>query len=418
MPLTRREFLERGSRSVTLAAAAMSFPNVLARTAAAATRVDPDGRILVLIQLTGGNDGLNTVIPHRHDLYRQLRPTLAVPRDQVLRLNDDIGLHPRLVGLKRLFDDGLLSIVQGVGYPNPNRSHFESMDIWHCADPSRERLETGWLGRVVERSRDCRALHLDHEPLPLALRAERADVPSVSSIESFRLQGDANTPTRRAISAILSRGASDDAKSRNSSSTLSPSADDTLQFIRRTAVAACDNARRLDAIPAGHSAAYPNFGLATRLREIARLIAADYGPRIFYTSLGGFDTHARQDTMHPNLMAELGESVAAFFADLSDKHLADKVLLMTFSEFGRRAAENASLGTDHGAAAPLFVAGPVVRPGIVGDPPDLANLVDDDVPHTIDFRRVYAAILDRWLRVPSTDVLQGSWEPLDLLQRA
>ncbi len=403
MSLSRREFMVRSG--VTLAAASSSLPQVLARTSLALRGTSPDGRILVMLQLSGGNDGLNTVVPYRDDAYRRLRPTLAVGAGEVHKLNDAVGLHPQLEGLKALFDEGQLAVVQGVGYPNPNRSHFESMDIWHTADPTLVQRETGWLGRALERDPALHALHLDDSPLPLALRSPGGDVPAVRTIDSFRLSGGADHAARRAIERMLA--------ARDASLESGPAAE--VEFVRRVAVSAVETARRLDKLPNDGAGGYPALGLARRLREIARLIAADFGPRIYYTTLGGFDTHARQGTQHPNLLAELGRSVQAFYADLARQGLADRVLLMTFSEFGRRAQENASLGTDHGVAAPLFLCGPGVKPGVVGPAPDLSKLVDGDVPHSIDFRSVYSTVLDGWLNVPSAEILGRRFDAVELI---
>ncbi len=402
MHITRREFLVQSAGGLTLAAASACLPAVLARTARAATQTPANGRILVMLQLTGGNDGLNTVVPFRDENYRRMRPTLAIARREVHALNDEVGLCPQLRPLKEMFDDGWLSVVQGVGYPNPNRSHFESMDIWHCADPSLKRRESGWLGRALELDAGLAALNLDEAPLPLALRAESVEVPSVQTIESFRLRDGGEGRTRAAIEAVLSAGQE------------GPASD--AEFIRRTAVSACENARRLEHVAGEQRGGYPAYGLARRLRQIARLIASDFGPRIYYTSLGGFDTHARQRTLHPALMDELGQSVRAFFDDLKQQGLAEQVLLVAFSEFGRRAEENASLGTDHGAAAPVILAGPGVRPGVIGPSPDLSKLVDGDVPHRVDFREIYAAVLEKWLSVPSRAILGERFTPIDVLR--
>lgn len=401
MNLTRREFLVQSAGGLTLAAASACLPAVLARTARAATQTPANGRILVMLQLTGGNDGLNTVVPFRDEHYRRVRPTLAISRSEVHALNDEVGLCPQLRPLKEMFDDGWLSVVQGVGYPNPNRSHFESMDIWHCADPSLKRRESGWLGRALERDARLAALNLDEAPLPLALRAESVEVPSVQTIESFRLRDGGEGRTRAAIEAVLSAAQE------------GPASD--AEFIRRTAVSACENARRLEHLAGEQRGGYPGYGLARRLGQIARLIASDFGPRIYYTSLGGFDTHARQRTLHPALMDELGQSVRAFFDDLKQQGLAEQVLLVAFSEFGRRAEENASLGTDHGAAAPVILAGPGVRPGVIGPSPNLSKLVDGDVPHGVDFREIYAAVLEKWLSVPSRAILGERFTALDVL---
>lgn len=413
MSLTRREFLARSAAGgVTLGAASACFPEILARTARAAAQAalaghaDTAGRILVLVQLTGGNDGLSTVTPYRDEHYRRLRPTLALGRDEVLKLNDEVGLCPQLRPMKGLFDEGWLTVVQGVGYPNPNRSHFESMDIWHCCDPTLKERGTGWLGRALDGDAALLALHIDDAALPLALRGTRADVPSVGTIEDFRLAANGDARVRRALGALLESGKGVAGRG---------AAADDAEYIRRTAVSACENARRLEALPHGADEGYPGYGLARRLREISQLIAAEYGPRIFYTSLGGFDTHARQKTVHPALMDELGQSVAAFFADLKSKGLAERVVLLTFSEFGRRAEENASLGTDHGAAAPVFVAGPGVKGGVVGPAPDLSRLVEGDVPHAIDFRCVYAGLLERWLGIRPGPIVGAEFEALGVV---
>ncbi len=358
----------------------------------------------MVVQLTGGNDGLNTVIPYRDDAYHRARPSLRIPPQQVLRLDDTLGLHPELAGLKRLYDQGWLGVVTNVGYPNPDRSHFRSMDIWHTADPSLHR-RTGWLGRVADRvrrpGRPPVALHLGDEALPRALRAGRAAVPSVADIHGLRLP-DSFDPLKPLIEAPR------------------PQADDDLLFVTRVAVSALRTAERIGRVAEAGPVRtpYPPHRLAQKLQQIAQLIAADFGPRVYYTALDGFDTHARQQLAHGPLLRQLGDSVAAFFDDLRARGLADRVVLMTFSEFGRRVHENASRGTDHGAAAPMFVAGPAARPGIHGRPPDLTHLLDGDVRHEHDFRRVYAAVLERWLRVPAADVLGKPFEPLPLLRKA
>ena len=390
MAINRREFLQRGLAGATLLATAPTLPGFLTRTALAATR-ERRQRCLVVVQLTGGNDGLNTVIPYADDRYHRARPTLRVGENEVLRLSDTLGLHPDLAGFRTLFDDGLLGIVNNVGYPNPDRSHFRAMDIWHTADPALKATDDGWLGRVAERISAGDAppvLHLDDDALPLALRSRTLATPSVADVGAFKLQAAAEQ-----IAPAI-------AAPRNSAS-------DELLFVQRVAVASCATARRIEAAGAlaGAQAAYPDYGLARRLRQIAQLIAGDFGPRVYYTSLDGFDTHARQRLAHGPLLRELGDSVAAFYADLRARGMADGVLLMTFSEFGRRVAENASQGTDHGAAAPLFLVGPGCRSGLLGAAPDLAALDDGDVRFQTDFRSVYAAILSQWLQIPAESVL-------------
>lgn len=407
MKPSRREMLQSGLLSASLLATGAALPGFLLRTASAATP-EPGGRVLVVVQLSGGNDGLNTVIPYRDDRYHKARPTLRIAADRVLKLEQDLGLHPDMTGFKRLYDEGLLGVLTNVGYPNPDRSHFRSMDIWHTALLNPEGARDGWLGRVVDRGEKTgdaadtsapAALHLDDQVIPLALQTQRTPVPSIRSIDAFRLHGDAEQLEK---SLATPR-----------SGTPGGSAMDDLLFVQRTAISACANARRLDRVRAGDSngATYPGYALAANLRQIAQLIGADFGPRIFYTSLGGFDTHARQVLAHGPLLRELADSVAAFFDDLKARGLADRVVLLTFSEFGRRVAENAGQGTDHGAAAPLFVAGPAVRAGVHGNAPDLGRLLEGDLRHDVDFRSVYAALLDSWLDVPSRAILGDAFAP-------
>lgn len=410
MPSTRREFLQHSLGSATLLASGLTIPGFLRRTALAATP-RRDGRVLVLVQLSGGNDGLNTVVPYADDRYHRARPTLGIAPERTLKLAGGLGLHPDLTGLKRLFDDGLLGVVTNVGYPNPDRSHFRSLDIWHTASLQPETARDGWLGRVVDRAGAAGgappALHLDHEPAPLALRTQHVAVPSIAGLDALQLDdGAALARTIRAAAPIGDSG--------------EPAAAlDDLLFVQRTALSSCANAQRIQDLPARGptTVTYPGYGLATRLAQIARLIRADFGARIFFTSLGGFDTHARQALAHGPLLRELAESAAAFFDDLRGDRLADRVILMTFSEFGRRLAENGSQGTDHGAAAPLFVAGGACRGGIIGGPPDLAALDDGDVRHTVDFRSVYASLLADWLDVPAHAVLGEHFEPLAVFRR-
>lgn len=404
MTTTRRELLSRAAGGTALLATGFSLPAFLTRTARAAGGKAGE-KILVVVQLTGGNDGLNTVIPFRDDDYRKARPTLAVAADRVLKLDDDLGLHPEMAGFKRLYDAGGLAVIENVGYPNPDRSHFRSMDIWHTASLRPEEARDGWLGRVVDRQAreggPPPALQLDDEVLPLALRTLKNPVPSIRGIDAFRLESGA-VQVEAALTADRAR------------------ASDDLLFIQRTAIASCANARRLEQIAAqeGSEGKYPSTRLAGRLRQIAQLIGADFGPRVYYTSIGGFDTHAKQALAHGPLLRELADAVAAFCEDLKARRMDERVLLMTFSEFGRRVKENGSQGTDHGVAAPMFLAGPACRAGLTGGRPDLGNLEDGDVRHRIDFRRVYAAVLKDWLGVEPAAVLAETHEPLDLLKRA
>ncbi|MFG0331412.1 MAG: DUF1501 domain-containing protein [Phycisphaerales bacterium] len=407
MPLfNRREFVTSTLGGATLLATGISVPGFLNRTARASAP-ERDRRILVLVQLSGGNDGLNTVVPYADDRYHRARPTLRIAENAVLKLDESLGLNPDMVGFKRLYDEGRLGVAMNVGYPNPDRSHFRSMDIWHTASLAPERVETGWLGRVVD-SMECpedaapAALHLDSTALPLALRSNQQPTPSIRSLDAFRLQGAADE-----IESIA--GAARDA------------AHDDLLFVQRVALSSCRNARRIERIAEGDGAefggSYPGTGLGRRLNQIAALIKSEFGARVYYTSLGGFDTHSGQGLSHGRLLRELSDAVTAFSDDLTASGLGDRVTLMTFSEFGRRVGENSSRGTDHGAAAPLFLVGGAVNAGVHGHAPDLGDLAEGDVRHDIDFRSIYAAMLDDWLGVNSRAILGDRFDPApDLLK--
>ncbi len=416
--LSRRGFLGAAA-GIGLLSSGASMPGFLAATARAAAPASGPGaldrRILVIVQLTGGNDGLNTVVPHRDDRYHRARPTLRVPSREVLPVTDDLGLHPALGGLHRLHEDGRLGVIMNVGYPHPDRSHFRSMDIWHACTSGADVGDTGWLGRLADREGRPLAAWVDETAPGLAVRGREVVAASVGRLEDLPDGGDLDTIRRGAAGE---RGP----------------AEDDLEFVRRTAVASVRQAERLRRVRAeladaasprgggtsggGGSATYPEAPLGRRLRRVAALIAADFGPRVYYVTHDGFDTHARQDQSHEGLLRTLGDSVAAFQADVERRGIADRVLLMTFSEFGRRIAENGSRGTDHGAAAPLFVVGGGIRPGVHGGPPDLAAAegrgrsmmaaaagVDGDVPYETDFRSVYAAVLEDWLGLDRAGVV-------------
>ena len=405
MSTNRRDFLKS---SVLVSMGAATIPGFLSRSARAAAGKTND-RVLVVVQLIGGNDGLNTVVPFGLDGYTQGRRALRLPSGQIHKINKEIGLHPSMGQMSKLIEDGRMAVVQGVGYPNPDRSHFRSMEIWETARLETDALETGWLGRVLDAESvkpgdDPRGLHVGARSLPLALRAKRTEVPSLESLEQFKLQ--------------LSGGVGRDALDRIAR--IDRKGDDPLLgFMRRTTLTAYDSSRRLEQLaPAKGASKYPNYGLARRLELIAQIVKAGFGTRIFYTSLDGFDTHANQLGTHAALLNELSDSVAAFHKDLADAGQADRVALLTFSEFGRRVKENASLGTDHGAAAPLFVVGPVAQAGLVGAHPSFDKLDDGDLIHHTDFRRVYAALLETWLGCPAAPVIGAGFEPLDLFRVA
>jgi uncharacterized protein (DUF1501 family) len=395
--LTRRDFLT----AAPLLALAPAVPCFLARTGRAAAP-QRDGRVLVIVELTGGNDGLNTVVPYADEGYARHRQQLAVPRDRVLRLDDRVGLHPALRGATRLVESGRLAVVQGVGYPNPSRSHFRSMAVWQTARPEDpEHQPGGWIGRALEEASPPTAngpgpVFVGSGQSALALQSRRGTPAAVDRLEDALL----TDPKLPRPAAEAGRG------------------DDLAAFVRRAALDAYATADRLADLTGARDggAGYPATGLAVRLRTVSRLLQAGAGARIFYTAQAGYDTHFDQAALHPDLLAELSGALLAFLDDLAAARLADRVLVLVFSEFGRRVQENGTRGTDHGTAGPVFLAGLAVRPGPVGPPPDLLNLEDGDLRMAVDFRRIYATALEDWLGLPSRPALGGTFDRLPLLR--
>jgi len=389
-------------------------PQFVARTAQAAA--PGKDRILVVLEMTGGNDGLNTVIPYADDLYHKARPTLRQPKDAVIRLDDHVGLHSGLKGLRPLWEQGQLAVVQGVGYPNPQRSHFDAMDIWQSADLGRT-VTTGWLGRAAVATDDHTGgvpiLHLGPSRLPLALiGAPSGGAVTINSQYSFRLElGNGPTDEQKVRRQLLHDLSTPAARAGE---------EDLVAFVQRRQVQTLTAVEKLRVLLEGPNAVpRQGTGLAQKLQLVAGLIAKGFGTRIVYLSLDGFDTHASQASTHEKLLAELADAVGGFFATLKATGHDSRVRLMTFSEFGRRVHENASRGTDHGAASCLFVAGPSVNGSVVGQHPSLADLDAGDLRFHTDFRRVYATLLDHWLGCDSKAVLGAKWDPIkELTPRA
>ena len=379
-----------------------------------ASSIHRSDRVLVVIQLSGGNDGLNTVIPHRHELYRKARPKLGVPSSDVIEVADGMGLHPSLKSLERILSDGRVSIVQGVGYESPNRSHFESMDIWQSCRHKKDRSPSGWIGRWIaeceasERS-DALGVHVGSESLPMAFLERGVQVPSVASLEQMRLKAKVEQVGSIDVSGgVVSspmkgeeRGATD---GENAESEL-------LGFVETSTSAAIAASERLEmtlsktAVPTG----FPASRLSEKLQVISRLILAGVTTQIYYVTLDGFDTHANQPAVHEALLRQWSEAVSAFTERMKEAGHEERVLVMTFSEFGRRVAENASVGTDHGAAAPMFLVGPQLPNLLVGEHPSLSDLDDGDLKFSIDFRAVYASVIEDWLGTSSLKSLDGDY---------
>ena len=407
---TRRQFLNQTLKTSSLVALGSVVPQFVARTAQAAA--PGKDSILVVLEMTGGNDGLNTVIPYADDLYHKYRPTLRRGKDAVIPLNDHVGLHSSMQGLKPLWEQGQLAVVQGVGYPNPNRSHFEAMDIWQSADPKRQ-LKTGWLGRSTSEIKNPSGavpiLHIGHDRMPLALEGTSGGAVSINNRDSFSLDmagGEAgrHSARRRLVEEL-------------SAPSQKTGEEDLAAFVQRRQVQTLTAVETLREVLGGANGV-PRLGnnLYQKLQLIAALIAKGFGTRLFYLSFSGFDTHAGQGPMHANLLSELASAVAGFFRTLKGSRDESRVRLMTFSEFGRRVRENDSRGTDHGAASCMFVTGPSVKGGVAGSHPSLSELDAGDLKFHTDFRRVYATLLDGWLGCDSKAVLGAKWDHIEELE--
>jgi len=412
MPATRREFLKHSLATGSLVSLGLTVPNFLTRTALAAPNAAKAGAkdtILVVVQLTGGNDGLNTVIPFKDDEYAKLRPTLKQATAQVKKLNDEVALHPSMDGLAGLLEDNALCVVQGVGYPNPTQSHFRSMDIWQAASTA-ETLTEGWIGRGLRQMQGTGAFHLagGNESAPLALNGAPVRAPSIASLEDFQLKVAAASGSDKKEQKKIIEGSAKPAGDQPS----------LLDFVQRTAANTYASSQRLQEIGKNYQpkSPYPQSPLANRLKLAAQLIDANLGARIFYVSLENFDTHANQALSHAQLLTQLSAAMTAFYKDMAARGYKDRLLMMTFSEFGRRARENGSKGTDHGSAAPMLLVGGKVKAGVVGKHPSLTQLEMGNLKHHTDFRQVYAAILDGWLGVSSKEVLGQKFEPVDVLK--
>jgi uncharacterized protein (DUF1501 family) len=430
---SRRDFLARTIGGSSLLAVGGVVPEFLANTARAADKdaketKDAKDTVLVVLELTGGNDGLNTVAPYADDLYHKARPTLAFTKKEVQKLDDHCGLHPRMSEMKRLFDDKRLAIVQGVGYPNPDRSHFESMDIWQLADPKRLQ-KSGWLARTIPsmtiKDAGVPGMYLGDERLPVPLQGADGGVISLADRASFKLQLTGNEKGRKGLIEDLN------------TDTTGPAAE-LAAFVRKRQLQTYSSLKKIDealkeagggspeylsppALPGGaQTFAYSVPGqpddlntLGGRLQLIARLISKGVGTRIYYVQLGGFDTHSGQAMLQADLLGNLSNSIGNFINALGEH--ADRVALMTYSEFGRRVRENGSRGTDHGSGSCMFIAGNKVVGGLVGKHPSLSDLTDGDLKYHTDFRRVYATLLDDWLAVDSRTVLGEKFDKLALI---
>lgn len=420
---TRRHFLKT---SVLGGAVAMTLPGFIHRTFAAldtsaahaATQIATgrDNPILVIIQLAGGNDGLNTVIPFEDGAYYSARPQLAIDKNQVLSLSDQIGLNPKLPEFYRAIQDGEAAIVQGVGYPNPNRSHFRSMEIWQTATDSDKTSSTGWLGRYFDNC--CQG----EDPAVAVSIGERAPQAFSAQVQRGIAVRNPDALKTRGLGEGAMMGGDEDSEMDGGSIGMLDGpvhgGGSALDFIRRVALDAEVASDQIAKATAKYQSGidYPQSGLGRDLRFVSQMIAGGMSTRIYYAGMGGFDTHANQNNTHDRLLGDFDSALNAFIKDLKSQGNFDRVTIMTFSEFGRRVRENAGGGTDHGTAAPVFLAGAGVKPGLFGQAPNLNDLDQGDLKFSVDFRSIYSALLESRLDVRHEQVLGARFAPFDVIK--
>jgi len=395
--MDRRKFLKKSA----LASSLFFVPNFV-KAFESVVKEQLGYKRLVIVQLAGGNDGLNTIIPHNNDLYYNARPKLAITKG-IIKLTDDLGFHPALSPLRALFDNGELSIINNVGYPNPVRSHFRSMDIWQTASGSEEYLQSGWLGRYLDQygKQPYNAIEID-EQLSLAMKGERFN--GIATNDFRVLHNSAKDPY---FKNVLSHYNDTHLSEHN------------LGYLYQTMIEAKSSANYIfeNTDLKTSQETYPQNAFAKQLRNVAQFINSDLDTKVFYTSLGGFDTHANQNNKQTKLLSQYAESVTAFVSDLKRNGTFEDTLILTFSEFGRRVKQNAANGTDHGAANNVFVIGKDLKKG--GFYNNLASLSDldpnGDIKYNIDFRSVYATILSKWMDVSADGIIHSKQEQLNFI---
>lgn len=398
--MNRRDFLSTSG----LASTSLLIPSFLSDFKFNNIYKTRTGKVLVVVQWSGGNDGLNTIVPYRNDIYYKSRPTLGIKNTDVLKVNDELGLNPALQSLQDLYNNGLMTIINSVGYPNPDRSHFRSMDIWHTASGSNEYLSSGWLGRYLDSNCEgCatpyHALELD-DSLSLALKGNIRSGFAASNPEQLK------RATSNKFLQTVGKMANPEHEEEN------------VAYLYKVMVETQQSADYLyqQSKVFTSKVEYPQSSFAKDLKQIAELITADTDTKIYYVSLSGFDTHANQKNQQDRLLKGYADAMKAFVEDLKQNGLLDDVLILTFSEFGRRVAQNASNGTDHGTANNVFLmGGKLQKPGFFNAAPDLSDLDEGDLKYQIDFRNIYATVLDQWLEAPTSEILGAGFKPLSLV---
>lgn len=400
MLIRRKEFIQAGS----LATASLMLPKFL-KAFEGQAMVPQGNKVVVILQLSGGNDGLNTVIHVKNDIYYKSRPRLGIEKTKALSLSDEVGLHPALTGFKELYDDGSLGIMNSVGYPNPDRSHFRSMDIWHTASQSTDYWSTGWVGRYLDAQcngcdKPTQAIEID-DVLSLALKGD--NIKGIALKDPRRLYGTSNEKFFKDVMKNHQNEAGEQ----------------PVDYLYKTLAETLSSADYIFKQSKLHpsSADYPKTDLGNSLKTIASLIYSEINTKVYYVSLGSFDTHINQDMQQQRLFTEMNEAVKAFVKDLKDNNRFNDVMLFTFSEFGRRVEQNASGGTDHGTANNMFlISGGLKQKGIINPLPDLSDLQEGDLKYKVDFKNVYATILNKWLNADDKKILGKQYEYMNFIQ--
>ncbi|MCL4454220.1 MAG: DUF1501 domain-containing protein [Deinococcus sp.] len=386
--MDRRDFLKKSMLALALGQGA---PTLLSRTALAASAKN---KILVVVQLNGGNDTLNTLIPFRQELYYRARPNIAIKKEEVLDLGNSMGLHPSLRPLIPMWESGELALVPQVGYPNASRSHFVSMAIWHTADPSRKTAE-GWLGRQLDDADDPFCFTNLGNASPLSLQGATAVAPSISSVDGFQLKLPGGLDKSFAREIGLPR-------------------EGTAEMVRQSMVRLTHAIDKVGMVRSyTNKAQYPNHPFAKSMADVARMIASNFGSSVYYSSIGSFDTHAGQPTQQGDLLGTLAQTLAAFRQDMKAIGRDKDVMVLAFSEFGRRVSENASYGTDHGKGGLMFAIGGGIKGAMLGSEPDLEDLDEGDLRFKTDFRSVYTSALN-WIQADPKTVLGADFKPVNL----
>ena len=399
MYIKRKEFIQIGS----LATASVLLPKFL-KAFEGNVMVPMGNKVVVILQLSGGNDGLNTVIPIRNDLYYKARPRLGIEKTKALLLTDEVGLHPSLSGFKELYDDGSLGILNNVGYPNPDRSHFRSMDIWHTACQSNEYLTTGWVGRYLDAQcngcdKPTQAIEID-DMLSLSMKGENLN--GIAVKDPQRLYGTTNEKFFRDILK----------------NHVDEPGEQPVDYLYKTMAETLSSADYIFKQSRLHpsKAEYPQTELGNSMKTIASLIFSDINTKVYYVSLGSFDTHIAQEGQQQRLFTEMNDAVKAFVKDLKDNNRFEDVMLFTFSEFGRRVEQNASGGTDHGTANNMFfISGGLKQKGLINALPNLADLDEGDLKYKVDFKNVYATVLNKWLKADDAAILGKKYDYLNFI---